>query len=62
MQIIHKIDDFLFTLFPKLKLGVSSNDLIINELENYYTYGPFKPKVTIDNEWVTIQIDTQTII
>ncbi|WP_462254984.1 tetratricopeptide repeat protein [Ferruginibacter sp.] len=36
--------------------------MIINELENYYTYGPFKPKVTIDNEWVTIQIDTPTII
>lgn len=61
MQIIHKIDDFLFTIFPKLKLG-GGNSLIINELENYYTYGPYKPKVTIDNEWVTIQIDTPTIL
>jgi tetratricopeptide (TPR) repeat protein len=60
MQIIHKIDDFLFTIFPKLKLG--GNSVIITELENYYTYGPFKPKVTVDNEWVTIQIDTPTII
>jgi len=61
MQIIHKIDDFLFTIFPKLKMG-GGNDVIINELENYYTYGPFKPKVTVDNEWVTIQIDTPTIL
>lgn len=61
MQIIHKIDDFLFTIFPKLKLG-GGNSVIISELENYYTYGPFKPKVTVDNEWVTIQIDTPTII
>ena len=60
MQIIHKIDDFLFTIFPKLKLG--GNLVIISELENYYTYGPFKPKVTVDNEWVTIQIDTPTIL
>jgi len=61
MQIIHKIDDFLFTIFPKLKLG-GGDSVIITELENYYTYGPFKPKVTVDNEWVTIQIDTPTII
>lgn len=61
MQIIHKIDDFLFTIFPKLKLG-GGKTVIINELENYYTYGPFKPKVTVDNEWVTIQIDTPTIL
>ena len=62
MQIIHKIDDFLFTIFPKLKWGGGGNSVIITELENYYTYGPFKPKVTVDNEWVTIQIDTPTII
>ena len=61
MQIIHKIDDFLFTIFPKIKMG-GGNSLIISELKNYYTYGPFKPIVTIDNEWVTIQIDTPTII
>lgn len=61
MQIIHKIDDFLFTIFPNLKSG-GGDSAIISELENYYTYGPFKPKVTVDNEWVTIQIDTPTII
>jgi len=61
MLIIHKIDDFLFIIFPKIKMG-GGNLLIISELENYYRYGPFKPIVTIDNEWVTIQIDTSTII
>ncbi len=61
MQIIHKIDDFLFIIFPKIKMG-GGNSLIISELENYYRCGPFKPIVTIDNEWVTIQIDTPTII
>jgi Tfp pilus assembly protein PilF len=61
MQIIHKIDDFLFTIFPKIKMG-GGNSLIISELESYYTYGPFKPAITINNEWVTIQIDIPTII
>ncbi len=63
MQIIHKIDDFLFTIFPGLiRGGGGGNSLIINELENYYTFGPFKPKVTIEGEWVKIAVDTTTII
>ena len=61
MQIIHKIDDFLFTIFPEIKMG-GGNNLIINALERYYSYGPFKPKVTIENEWVTIEIDTTAIL
>ncbi len=61
MQIIHKIDHFFFSIFPKLEVG-GGNLLIINELEKYYTYGPFKPKVTIEGEYVTIEIDTSTII
>lgn len=61
MQIIHKIDEFLFTIFPKLNME-KDNIVLIAELENYYTYGPFKPRVTVENEWVTIQIDTPSII
>ena len=61
MQIIHKIDGFLFTIFPELTPG-GDNELIIHTLENYYTYGPYKPKVTIAKDWVTIEIDTPTII
>jgi hypothetical protein len=53
MQIIHKIDDFLFTIFPELIQG--GNGLIISTLENYYTYGPYKPKVNIDNDFGNIR-------
>ena len=59
MQIIHKIDYFLFTLFPETGGG---NDQIISALEKYYTYGPYKPKVIIEDGWVKIEIDTSTII
>ena len=61
MQIIHKIDDFLLIIFPELILG-GGNSLITSTLEKYYTYGPYKPKVTIDNGWVKIEIDTPAII
>ncbi|WP_291102927.1 MULTISPECIES: tetratricopeptide repeat protein [unclassified Flavobacterium] len=61
MQIIHKIDDFLFTIFPKL-VGGGGNSLLISELEKYYTFGPFTPKVSITDDWVTIEIDTPTIL
>ena len=61
MQIIHKIDDFLFTIFPKL-VGGGGNSLLISELEKYYAFGPFTPKVSITDDWVTIEIDTSTIL
>ncbi len=60
MQIIHKKDDFLFTIFPELKGG--NNNLIIATLGKYYTYGPYKPSISIDKEWVIIEIDTPTIL
>lgn len=59
MQIIHKVDDFLFTLFPTIKIG--DNESLVNKIQEYYTYGPYKPKVTMDEDWVTIEIDTPTI-
>lgn len=61
MQIIHRIDDFLFTLFPKL-VGGGCNSLLISELESYYAFGPFIPKVSITEDWVTITIDTSAIL
>ncbi|WP_373553631.1 tetratricopeptide repeat protein [Haliscomenobacter sp.] len=61
MNIFHKLDDFLFTIFPDLIIG-GGNSLIINKLEEYYSYGPFKPKVEIKDGWVNIEIDTPTIL
>lgn len=61
MQIIHKIDNFLSIIFPEIA-GGGGNELMISTLESYYTYGPYKPKVIVDQDWVTIEIDTPTII
>lgn len=61
MQIIHKIDDFLFTIFPELSMGGGKN-LITNYLQDFYTIGPYKPIVKIEGDYVIIEIDTQLII
>lgn len=60
MQIIHQLDNFLYTLFPDLVKG--DNDSLIAKLTAYYTYGPYRPKVTISNDLVIIDIDTPAIL
>ncbi len=60
MLIIHKLDDFLYTIFPSAKKG--DQESVLNAIKNYYTYGPYTPNVTIENDWVKIEIDTPSII
>ena len=62
MIIIHKIDDFLFNLFPKAKDVGKNIETLKNELRNYYTFGPYKPKVEINEDVVRIEIDTSAIL
>lgn len=57
MQIIHKIDDFLNTLFSNIN---NDND-IIKIMEDFYTYGSYKPKVKIENGFVIVDIDISNI-
>lgn len=62
MIIIHKIDDFLFNLFPKAGKARKDLEILREELTNYYSYGPYKPKVEISRDIITIEIDTSTVI
>ncbi|WP_426094061.1 tetratricopeptide repeat protein [Flavobacterium sp. DSR2-3-3] len=57
MKIIHKIDHFLYTIFP----DITDNENIVKILEEYYTYGPYKPKVKIENGFVIVEIDIVSI-
>ncbi len=61
MQIIHRFEDFLFELFPAAKANRKDLNVLREELTKFYTYGPYKPKVTIENGWVTIDIDVPRI-
>lgn len=60
MQIVHKINDFLYTLFPELENANEKE--IINAIKKYYTYGPFVPKITVNKDIVIIDVDTETIL
>ena len=39
MIIVHKLTEFLFDLFPKAKAKGNSYDMLIEELEKYFTFG-----------------------
>jgi Flp pilus assembly protein TadD len=60
MQIIHKINDFFFTLFPDLT--PDNKDVITDAIKKQYSYGPFIPTVTLQEDLVIIDVDTETII
>ncbi len=57
MIIIHRIDDFLSELFPKIKGITPDLESLKNEIIDYYTEGPYRPQVEIENGIVTIKID-----
>jgi tetratricopeptide (TPR) repeat protein len=57
MQISHIIDDFLFTIFPNVQKGDLQS--LKEAIEDYYSIGPFKPKVTIQENFIQIEIDSQ---
>jgi tetratricopeptide (TPR) repeat protein len=60
MQIIHKINDFFFTLFPDLT--PDNKDVITDAIKKQYSYGPFIPTVTLQEDLVIIDVDTETIL
>lgn len=59
MKIKHRIDNFLFELFSLKEKNI---DALKEELIKYYTYGPFKPEISINDDLVAIEIDTPTIV
>jgi len=61
MTIIHPFDDFLFVLFPNTNKTGKDIQKLTEEIEAYYSWGNIKPTVTINDQMVTIQIDTDFI-
>jgi tetratricopeptide (TPR) repeat protein len=65
MLIIHRLKDILLEIFPDLKKysdDVLNNiDSIKDAFTDYYTYGPFRPIITIEDDLVTIDVDTESI-
>lgn len=61
MIIIHKIDDIFFEIFPRLQAAKNDIDKLENELTRFYSTGPYKPAVTIENGIVKIVIEESVI-
>jgi tetratricopeptide (TPR) repeat protein len=62
MTIIHKVNDFLYNLFPETELFGQDPARLADYLTDFYTFGPYRPKVTVDGDIVTVQVDTKAII
>jgi tetratricopeptide (TPR) repeat protein len=61
MIIIHRIDDFLFEIFPGSKENKEDIEKLKNDLERFYSTGPFKPFVSIDDDIVTIEFEDSIV-
>lgn len=61
MQIIHNLDDFLFTIFPNLKANQEYSQFI-SKLEDYYTFNSIKPEISIQDGLVIVTINTSLIL
>ena len=57
MHITHPINDFLFELFPKAKEAGNNIEILKQEIETFYTVGPFKPAMTIGHGIIAITIE-----
>ena len=61
MKITHKIDDFLVELFPQYKKSNLDLSILKDEITKYFTVEPYKPRVSIEGGWISIEVDTETI-
>lgn len=60
MQIVHQINDFFYTIFPELA-NANEKEISIT-FQNYYTYGPFVPEVSVNDKIITINVQTEHIL
>ena len=61
MTIIFKIDDLLLDLFPRTKESNIDHNVLMDELSDFYSVGPNRPKIDIEDDTVTVEIDTDLI-
>ena len=62
MVIVHKLGDFLFELFPKARTFGDSLDILKEEIEAFYSFGPYRPQVSINTDFIEIMIDVPSIV
>lgn len=61
MTILHTLNDFLYNLFPEAQAFGQNPDQLAEHLTDFYTFGPYRPTVTIQGDVVEVKIDTKAI-
>jgi Flp pilus assembly protein TadD len=61
MIITHALNDFLYNLFPEAEVFGQNPAQLVEHLTDFYTFGPYRPTVTIKGEVVEVKIDTKAI-
>jgi len=61
MTIIHKLDDFIFEIFPDTKDIKNNVKELKSYFEKYYSYGSYKPDIKIMDDTVIVEIDTESL-
>lgn len=59
MKIVYPLNDIFYSAFPNLKEATS--DVIINVLSDYYSLGDIRPRITINDDCITVDIDIPKI-
>jgi len=61
MQIIFKNDDMLFSIFPEAQKYGNDREILLKEIKAYFSYGPYIPKVSVNNDLIIVDVDTPSI-
>ncbi|GGF27463.1 tetratricopeptide repeat protein [Hymenobacter cavernae] len=61
MTIHHPLNDFLYSLFPEAQTFGQNAQQLVDHLTDFYTFGPYRPTVTIKGDTVEVKIDTNAI-
>lgn len=61
MIIHHLLNDFLYSLFPEAQTFGQNPEQLVDHLTDFYTFGPYRPTVTIKGDVVEVKIDTKAI-
>ncbi|RNI27363.1 tetratricopeptide repeat protein [Rufibacter immobilis] len=61
MLILHSLDEFTYDLFSVDQKSGSKVEDLIGIMSEFYTVGPYKPKVTVRNGFIEVEIDADLI-
>lgn len=62
MQIVHRVEDFLYELFPAVKDNCEHLSILPEEVARYCTYRPYNYILATENGWLSIHIQLRRAV